>query len=322
MTELPLVSIIIVNYCGKNYLEKCLSSLFETNYNNYEIIFVDNNSNDGSIDFVNQNFPKIKVVKLNKNYGFAVPNNTAARMANGKYLVFLNNDTYVTKNWLIELIKVMESDKTIALAQSLILYPDGSVDSSGDYVDLLGRAYSLHDKPTKIRHILSPKGACMIARKDTFLDLGGFDETFFASFEDVDLGWRSWLWGFKVIVIPSSVIYHLGAKTIKQIPKTIAFHGIKNNIQIRLTNFDFIDSFRSIILMMIIVFSVKLFGIEIFKIEEKSNMPDTKTQLKALIWIMRNFTQVLKKRRKTRARQIRNNSDLKKMGLITKKTSN
>jgi len=319
MTNSPLVSIVIVNYSGKNYLEKCLSSLSQTNYENYEIILVDNQSSDDSVSFVKQNYPEIQVIELNKNFGFAVPNNIGSRLAKGKYLVFLNNDTQVTKDWLVELVKPLESDKNIAFGQSLILNSDGSVDSSGDYIDEIGRSYSSHDKPKKIRNILSPKAACMIARRDLFLDLGGFDENFFASFEDVDLGWRSWLWGYKSLVIPTSIIYHLGGQTTKKIPELIAFHGVKNNIILRLTNFDFLDSMKSLTFMISLALLSKLFHIHLLQNQgEKMKIPNLKIMMKAFIWVIKNWNKISKRKNFLKTRKTKTNKELKKLGLITK----
>ena len=101
----PLVSVIIVNYNGKHHLEKCLRSLSKVDYKNYEIILVDNNSSDGSIEFVKESYPSVIIKKLDKNYGFAEPNNIGAKSANGEFLLFLNNDTYVEPNFISELVK-------------------------------------------------------------------------------------------------------------------------------------------------------------------------------------------------------------------------
>ena len=159
----------------------------------------------------------------------------------------------------------------------------------------------------------------MIARRDIFLDLKGFDESFFASFEDVDLGWRSWLWGYKVVVVPSSIVYHSGGETIKQIPKTIAFHGVKNNILLRLKNFDSFDSLKSIISISLIISIQKLFGISIIKnIDREWNIPDLSTVFRAILWILKNQRIILAKRKALKSHQIRKNSDLKKLGLITR----
>jgi len=313
----PLVSIIIVNYCGKNLLEECLESLKYTDYKNYEIIIIDNNSSDGSIEFLNKNYPTVQVITLNKNYGFAEPNNIGAKVAKGKYLVFLNNDTKVTSNWLDELVKILQYDKTIVMGQSLLLFQDGTVDSSGDFVDSLGMAYSKHDVPEKMRYILSPRAACMIVRKDAFLDLGGFDESYFASFEDVELGWKAWLWGFKVMVNPKSIVYHKGGQTIKQISKTIEFHSAKNNIMLRLTNLGAIEGTKTIFLMFYEILRIKLLRKK-SKFDQRLKITDTKTFFQAITWVIKNSKLINKKRKIILSRQVRTNDDLKKIGLITK----
>jgi len=130
----PKISVIIVNYNGKKLLENCLESLFKTDYNNFEVILVDNNSTDGSMEFVTKNYPKIIVIKLDSNKGFAEPNNIGAKIAKGEYLLFLNNDTVTTTNFISEMIKVLEKDEKIAICQSLLLKPDGNIDSSGDFL--------------------------------------------------------------------------------------------------------------------------------------------------------------------------------------------
>jgi len=316
--EKPLVSIIIVNYCGQKLLEKCLHSLLTTTYTNYDVIIVDNNSTDSSVEFLSKHFPDIHVIQLNKNFGFAAPNNIAAKVAKGKYLVFLNNDTVVTKDWLTPLVNALEKDKTTVIGQSLLLLPDGNVDSSGDFIDEIGRAFSLHDVPKKMRYILSARGACMIVRRDTFLDFGGFDENYFASFEDVDLGWKTWLWGYKVVLVPDSIVYHSGGETIKRISETIAFHGVKNNIVLRLTNFDFSDSIKSFFIIGIIILAQKLFRISLINnIEQKLNIPDIKTILRAGLWVLKNTRKIKEKRKILKSRQVRTNQELKNMGLIS-----
>ena len=111
----PKISVIIVNYNGKKLLEKCLESLFKTDYNNFEVILVDNNSTDGSMEFVTKNYPNVIVVKLDSNKGFAEPNNIGAKIAKGEYMLFLNNDTVTTTNFISEMIKVLEKDEKIAI---------------------------------------------------------------------------------------------------------------------------------------------------------------------------------------------------------------
>ena len=105
--SVPKVSIIIVNYNGKELLQKCLDSLLNVRYDNFEIILVDNNSTDGTVEFITKNHPSIIIIKLDSNKGFAEPNNIAAKLAKGEYLLFLNNDTIVTPNFISEMVKVI-----------------------------------------------------------------------------------------------------------------------------------------------------------------------------------------------------------------------
>ena len=221
---LPKISIIIVNYNGKELLQKCLESLFKTNYENFEVILVDNNSTDNSIEFVTKEYPKIIVIKLDSNKGFAEPNNIGAKIAKGEYLLFLNNDTVTTSNFISEMIKVLEKDQRVAICQSLLLRPNGDIDSSGDFIDRIGIVYNSKTKIDQIKEISSARGACMMIRKKIFDKLGGFDEKFFFSFEDVDLGWRSWILGYKVVIAPNSVVYHSAGKTSSKLKSEAAFH--------------------------------------------------------------------------------------------------
>ena len=113
----PKVSVIIVNWNGKKYLEVCLSSVFNQTYPDYEVILVDNGSTDGSIEYIKNNFSKVKLIELNKNYGFAKANNIGIKEAfknsDIKYVITLNNDTLTDINWLFFLVRVMETDSSI-----------------------------------------------------------------------------------------------------------------------------------------------------------------------------------------------------------------
>ncbi len=232
--SLPKVSIIIVNHNGKTLLEKCLESLFKVNYENFEVILVDNNSTDDTVEFVTKNHPSIILLKLNSNKGFAEPNNIGSKIATGKYLLFLNNDTIVTPSFISEMVSVIENDNKIAICQSLLLKPDESVDSSGDFIDHLGVVYNSTKKTDNIREISSARGASMLIHKKIFDILEGFDEKFYVSFEDVDLGWRAWMIGYKVILTPKSIVYHVGGQTIKSKKPEIAFHGFKNQLSMKI----------------------------------------------------------------------------------------
>ena len=247
MNNSRLVSVIIVNFNGRKLLEDCLKSLMNIDYKNYEVIIVDNNSTDDSIEFVKRTYPSVIIIKLDKNYGFAEPNNIGAKNAKGDFLLFLNNDTIVEPNFVTELVKTFGKDSSVAICQSLLLKPNGDVDSSGDFINTLGLPYKQITKQSKETEILSARGASMMVRKDYFNDLGGFDEKIFASFEDVDLGWRAWIWGYKVVLAPNSIVYHLGGQTVKNLSSEIKFHGVKNSLMLNITNFESKLAFNSLV---------------------------------------------------------------------------
>jgi len=319
MEKVPLVSVIIVNYNGKSYLEECLASLSKIEYKNYEIILVDNNSTDTSVEYVKNTYPAITIIKLNDNYGFAEPNNIGAKNAKGEFLLFLNNDTEVSQNFIGEMVKVLEHDPKIAICQSLLLKLNGEVDSSGDFIDILGRAYSSKDKVNEVKKILSARGASMMVRKDSFWDLGGFDKKFFASFEDVDLGWRAWIWGYKIVLVPNSIVYHKGGQTVKKQLSDVRFHGVKNSLVIRLTNFETTLAASSIFKTFGFFLLRRTFGISVVNDhEEIFPLPSIKTVFRGTMWVIKNLGYVLAKRKKVNHRRKTSSKDLLNLGLITK----
>jgi len=315
----PLVSIIIVNYNGRTNLEECLKSLMQITYKKFEVILVDNNSTDDSITFVKNTYPSVIIIKLDKNYGFAEPNNIGAKNAKGNFLLFLNNDTNVNPNFITELVNEITRDKKIAICQSLLLKLNGDVDSGGDFVDNLGRPYSTRVKPESVKPILSARGASMMIRKDVFFELEGFDKNFFTSFEDVDLGLRAWISGYKVVVVPKSVVYHKTGETVKKLRREVQFHGVKNTILLRLVNFEFSFALKSMVVLFFVSFMRKFFGVSVIKDpEEGPPLPSYKIIFKGLIWILKNFRYVMNKRKQVNSKRIRSTKDLIKLGLITK----
>lgn len=321
MNNEPLVSIIVVNYNGKNHLEKCMKSLSEIDYKNYEIVLIDNNSSDDSVKFITTSYPKVKIITLDKNYGFAEPNNIGARNASGEFILFLNNDTIVTPNFLTALINVVKSDPQIAICQSLLLRQNGDVDSSGDFVDTLGMAYSSHQQPSGIRPILSARGASMLIRKNTFFELGSFDKNYFASFEDIDIGWRAWIWGHRVLLVPDSIVYHLGGQTIGKMNAIMRFHGLKNLLITRLVNFEWPYAIRGF-LGFFIVRLMKKFGVTVKntpteEFKGKTTGPSLlKTLFLVFFWMIKNFGYISKKRKYVNSKRIRSTKELIHMGLI------
>ena len=325
----PKISVIIVNYNGKKLLEKCLESLFKIDYNNFEVILVDNNSTDGSMEFVTKNYPKIIVIKLDSNKGFAEPNNIGTKIAKGEYILFLNNDTVTTTNFISEMVNVLEKDEKIAICQSLLLKPDGNIDSSGDFIDKMGIVYNSKTKTDEIKEISSARGACMLIRKKIFDKLGGFDEKFFFSFEDVDLGWRSWILGYKVVIVPNSIVYHDAGKTSSKLKSEVAFHGLKNQLSMKITNFEPRFALRSLLLFFFVYGSREIKIWFDYKIKGSTTMtstnyedkiaenPNIKIVIRSISWIFKNIRYLQRKHHRVNESRIMSTNSLEKIRIIT-----
>jgi GT2 family glycosyltransferase len=203
-------SIIIVNFNGKKHLKICLESIKKSEASEEEIIVVDNGSTDGSRAFLDKEYPLVKTVYLEKNYGFARANNIGAQNAAGDYLIFLNNDTCVSAGWCNSLINELLQNSEYGIAGSKLVLMDSpdTINSAGGGIVFNGGGYDIGflDQDSKKYNKREEKGvvcgASLMVRRKEFIQLKGFDEMYFMYFEDVDLCWRYWLAGYKVIYVP------------------------------------------------------------------------------------------------------------------------
>src|SRR3989344_6141718 len=212
---MKLVSVVILNWNGENYIKDCLDSLKKQKYKNYEIIVVDNNSTDNSIKLFKKYFPKIKLIKNKENLGYSGGNNMGIQNSKGEYIILLNMDTLVDKDWLGELVKVAESDKYIGTCQSKILLFDkkNKINTAGNAINFLGFGYCmdyLKDKNevNNIREINFSSGASILIKREVINKIGLLDKDFFLYGEDLDFGWRVLLQGYKNLLAPNSIVYH------------------------------------------------------------------------------------------------------------------
>jgi len=217
-------SLIIVNWNGRDLLEDCLPSLENQTITAEEIIVVDNGSNDDSVEFLKISFPSVKVVTLDKNYGFAKANNIGIRLASGSRIALLNNDTVVDSQWLEELNHALDNHPEVGFcASKMLMYRDPNIiDSAGDMLGI-AKAYKRgHGRPngTEFNEPGYVFGACAgaaIYRSEMLNDIGLFDETFVTNLEDVDLSFRAQLVGYKCMYVPSAVVYHKVGETKRRI---------------------------------------------------------------------------------------------------------
>ncbi len=212
----PLISIIIVNYNGKHLLKECFDALMDINYpkDRREIFMVDNCSDDGSAQFVQESFPEIKIIR-NKINNYCMANNLGIKNSKGEYVVLLNNDTKVDENWLIELVKIISGDDKIGAAGSKILFMDGRIESIGhkELPDFYWIDNGCKEKDSgqynKIDTASSLCGCSVIYRKKAIEDAGYFDEDFIIYLEDVDISMRLKDQKWKLVYIPQSFVTHI-----------------------------------------------------------------------------------------------------------------
>lgn len=210
------VTVVIPNWNGKGLLEPCLDSLYRQEFQDFETIVVDNGSTDGSVPFLQERFPQVRVIRFENNAGFSAAVNAGILSADSSYVALLNNDTEVHPLWLKELVEALEGDPQAGSAASKILFfsDPSSVNSAGDEFSLFGVAYQrrLMGGDTALfnetRYVFSPCGAAALYRRELFEKIGLFDESFFAYQEDVDFGFRSQLVGYRCLFAPDAVVYH------------------------------------------------------------------------------------------------------------------
>ena len=244
----PLVSVIIVNYDGKELLKKCLSSIKRQTYSNFEIIIVDNGSTDGSVKFIKREYSNsVKLIENSRNLGFGKGNNQGITISKGEYVALLNNDTEVEPSWLSELVKVAQSDKRIGMCASKILLGDNQtqIDVAGHliYPDGLNRGRGHREQDvgqydTK-EEVLFPSACAAIYSRDMLDEIGLFDEDFFAYGDDTDIGIRARLMSWKCIYVPTAVVYHYRSATLGNYAPLKAYLVERNRIWVLLKYFPF-----------------------------------------------------------------------------------
>jgi GT2 family glycosyltransferase len=246
----PFVAIVILNYNGRNFLKKFLPSVLASSYSDKEIIVADNCSTDDSLEVLKQ-FPNVKVLLLDKNYGFAEGYNQALRNITADYYVLLYSDVEVTPHWIEPIIELMENNKKVAACQPKILsYKEKSffeyAGAAGGWIDSLGypfsrgRVFDEHEKDfgqyNDNAEIFWATGAAMFVRASTFHEVNGFDGFFFAHMEEIDLCWRLQLAGYTILCCPASVVYHVGGGTLPKGNERKVYLNFRNNIIMLLKN--------------------------------------------------------------------------------------
>ncbi len=235
----PLVSLVIVAWNSKAHLSLCLQKLSAQTFQDFEVIIIDNGSQDDAAEDALRRFPhlRIKLEKLAENRGFAAANNIGAKLATGTWLALLNADAYPEPDWLEMLMQAAQNNPAFSFFSSRQIQASQPhlLDGDGDVYHVSGlawrRGYNLPcEKNAQPQEVFSPCGASALYLREEFLQAGGFDEDFFSYHEDVDLGFRLRLLGKRCLHVPQAVVHHVGSASTGRRSDFSVYYGYRNLI--------------------------------------------------------------------------------------------
>ena len=319
-------AVVILNWNGKKYLEKFLPALVKYTSNpDSEIIIADNDSKDDSISFLNKEYPSIRTILFDKNYGFTGGYNKALEQIDAQYYVLLNSDIEVTENWLTPLVKLMDSDNQIAACQPKIKSyyqkdyfeyagaAGGFIDKYG-YPFCRGRVLSRIEKDegqyNKISQVFWASGACLVVRADLYKSTSGLDDRFFAHMEEIDLCWRLNNMGYKVMYSPDSEVFHVGGGTLPNNSPFKLYLNYRNNLFLLYNNLPKGKVFPILFTRMI------LDGISASVFLLKFSFPSFWAVLKAHFHFYRSLKELKEKRKKLLEKAVFNPKNIYSKSLI------
>jgi len=225
------VTFIIITYNSKNFISKCINSILIQSHKNFEIIIIDNNSNDSTLDIINSfkgDIP-IKIISNNENIGYGNAINQNIKNISSEFIAVLNADVYLEKNWTINLIKSFVDNDLSVMASGLIYSPDNSIQSTGGCMDQFGAVFHRNSLLTKTKNLdnQSPfffiDGSTFLIKTD-FFKKNYFDPNLFLYYEDVDLSWRIHMLKYKINFVSTAVAYHdIGHKNKKMTSKKFLY---------------------------------------------------------------------------------------------------
>jgi len=316
----PSVSVIIPAYNGDEFLINCVVTVLKTSYPSFEIIIVDNASTDGSLNRlrkVQAEDHRLNIICNQKNVGFAKACNLGAINAKGKYLAFLNQDTIVDKEWIKEAVTVLEKSPEVGALQSKLMKMDDirKIDSAGVLINIFGMGLQIgrgevdRGQYSIPRQVSSGLGAALFVRRKLFIKLNGFDSLFFVLGEDGDLCTRIWLAGYKVLYVPSSVVYHKGAMSRSRESSYFNYYQtLRNSFLLLIKNLS----------TPVLVFSLPISVIyRVFRGIIMRYSRDYFTALSSsLVYLIRNYGLICKKRKQVQSLRVCSDIYLLKQGIL------
>jgi len=288
----PKVSIIVLNYNGKRFLDDCFQSLAKVDYPNFEVVMVDNESMDESVPYVSKNYKWVRVFRSGSNNGFAFGNNVGIKNTDGEYIFLLNNDTVCTPDFLNKVVQVAESDPEVGIVGAVPIQLNLDISQSKIVVPWEKDA----------DRVASVAGAVMLIKRDILRDIGLLDETYFLYWEDTEFCWRANLLGYKIMVANKSIVFHIENATGLPTKNKWVYQYIRNKIytHIKLTGFSYILW----VLFIEIIYSLgRIFLHPQF----------TFSIINAWLWNFTNLKSTLKKRKEIRSRKKMDDRELIKL---------
>ncbi len=237
--------IVILNWNGVEHLRRFLPSVIRSAGEHVGVVVADNGSTDGSREWLAQAFPSVEVIALDRNYGFAEGYNRALQQVEADYLILLNSDVETPEGWIEPLVRCLDENPDVAacapkLRSSEVREQFEYAGASGGYIDLLGYPFCRGRLLRSIevdrgqyddaRDLFWVSGAALCCRASVYRQLGGFDGDFFAHMEEIDLQWRMQLSGWRVRIVPESVVYHLGGGTLQHNSPRKVYLNHRNNL--------------------------------------------------------------------------------------------
>lgn len=298
--QFPLVSVVTVSLNGKKWLKGLFESIAASDYpsDKMEIIYVDNFSTDGSIEYVEnffKNDSRLTIIRNRKNLGWSPANNQGIKVAKGKIVFCISNDMIVDSKWIKEIVQVMVKDKTIGIIQcnSISLWDRKSSDSGMNYLDKFGFAYSYAPSKT-VAEVFYAEGMAFAIRHEVIEEIGVLDEYFFMEYDDMDYSWRARLAGYKILFVPTSVVYHarggtVGSTYFQRINNTKWY--TRNHIVTIIKNYEF----GNILKVMPLVFTVEITKILYLSVIKKNQILAI-AALKGLINVLTDMNTIIQKR--------------------------
>jgi GT2 family glycosyltransferase len=250
----PSVAVVILNWNGKDLLSRFLPAVLQSSYDQMQVIVGDNASTDGSVDFVREQFPAVRIIENDRNYGFAEGYNRIMAHVKADYYILLNSDVEVPLNWIRPVIQAMEADVLIAAAQPKIKWYNDKTKfeyagAAGGFMDrdsfafcrgrLFDQIETDHGQYDDQREIFWASGAAFFIKDKQWTESGGLDPDLFAHMEEIDLCWRLKNLGYKVIYCPQAEVFHIGGGTLAANSPFKVFLNFRNNLMIMQKNLPF-----------------------------------------------------------------------------------